>query len=103
MEVGEICFVNNEQLVYFIGILAHDTIAKEMEISIKEVKSTIKCKDYSYFEDVDHKEVYPTWHYRVSIFACVRCKSNLPEIIQGKELIIKTIDANFWKEPTCMR
>jgi len=37
MEVAEICLVNKEQLVYLIGILAHDTIAKEMEISIKDI------------------------------------------------------------------
>jgi hydrogenase nickel incorporation protein HypA/HybF len=95
MEVGEICLINKEQLVYLIGVLAHDTIAKEMKISIKEVKTKIKCKNCSYSGDVEYKEVDPTWHYRVPIFACVRCKSNMTEIIQGKELIIKTIDATF--------
>jgi hydrogenase nickel insertion protein HypA len=94
MEVGEICLVNMEQLTFHIGIFAQETIAKDMEFLVKKVETKIKCKECSYFGGVEYKEIDPDWHYRVPIFGCVRCKSNMTEIVQGKELKIRSIDVS---------
>jgi len=85
MEVGEICLVNVDQLVYLTGLLAQDTIARDMEISVNEVRTKIRCENCSYFGGVEYKEVDPSWHYRVPIFTCVRCQSNMTEIVQAKK------------------
>ena len=95
MEIGEICLVNVEQLIYLIDMFTHDTIAKDMKTSVNEVKTQIRCNDCSYLGGVEYKEVDPSWHYRVPIFDCVQCKSNKTEIVKGKELKIKTIDVSF--------
>jgi hydrogenase nickel insertion protein HypA len=92
MEVGEICLVNMEQLTLNIGMFARETIAKDMEFSVKKVETKIRCKECSYFGGIEYKEVDPEWHYRVPIFGCVRCKSNMTEIVQGKDLTIRSID-----------
>ncbi|MFH1650739.1 MAG: hydrogenase maturation nickel metallochaperone HypA [Chloroflexota bacterium] len=92
IEVGEICLVNAEQLVYFLNLLAADTIARDMKTSIKEVKTKIKCHNCDYSGEVAYREVDPAWHYRVPVFDCVRCQSNQTEIVQGRELVIKSID-----------
>ena len=95
MEVGEICLVNVSQLIDVVSMLTHDTIAKDMKTSVNEVKTKIRCNNCSYSGGVEYKEVGPSWHYRVPIFDCVQCKSNRTEIVQGKELMIKTIDVSF--------
>lgn len=95
MEIGEICLVNVEQLINFISMLADDTIARDMKTSVSEVKTKIRCNHCSYLGGVEYREVEPSWHYRVPIFSCVQCKSNKTEIVQGKELVIKTIDVSF--------
>ena len=92
MEVGEVCLVNIEQLTFLIAMFAHDTIAKDMEFSVKKVKTRIKCKKCSYLGAIKYKEIDPQWHYRAPIFGCVRCKSNMTEIVQGKDLKIRSID-----------
>ena len=94
MEVGEICLVNMEQLTFHIGIFAQETIAKDMGFLVKKVETKIKCKECSYFGGIEYKEIDPDWHYRVPIFGCVRCKSNMTEIVQGKELKIRSIDVS---------
>lgn len=94
MEVGEICLVNMEQLTFLIGMFARETIAKDMEFLVKKVETKIRCKECSYFGGIEYKEIDPEWHYRVPIFGCVRCKGNMTEIVQGKELTIRSIDVN---------
>jgi hydrogenase nickel insertion protein HypA len=94
MEVGEICLVNMEQLTFQIGMFAHETIAKDMEFLVKKVETKIRCKECSYFGGIEYKEIDPEWHYRVPIFGCVRCKSNMTEIVQGKDLMIRSIDVS---------
>jgi len=94
MEVGEICLVNMEQLTLLIGMFARETIAENMEFSVKQVETKIRCKDCSYFGRVEYKEIDPGWHYRVPVFSCTRCKSDRTEIVQGKELKIKSIDVS---------
>ncbi len=94
MEVGEICLVNMEQLTFQIGMFARETIAKDMEFLVKKVETKIRCKECSYFGGIEYKEIDPEWHYRVPIFGCVRCKSNMTEIVQGKDLMIRSIDVS---------
>ena len=79
----------------FLLIPYHMINAKDMETSVDEVKTKIKCNDCSYMGGVAYKEVDPSWHYRVPIFNCVQCQSSRTEIVQGKELKIKTIDVSF--------
>jgi hydrogenase nickel incorporation protein HypA/HybF len=92
MEVGEISLVNVEQLTFHIRIFARETIAKDMEFLVKKVETKIRCKECSYLGGIEYKEIDPEWHYRVPIFGCVRCKSNMTEIVQGKDLKIRSID-----------
>jgi hydrogenase nickel incorporation protein HypA/HybF len=94
MEVGEICLVNIEQLTFLMGMFARETIAKDMEFLVKKVETKIRCKECSYFGGIEYKEIDPEWHYRMPIFGCVRCKSNMTEIVQGKELTIRSIDVS---------
>ncbi len=94
MEVGEICLVNIEQLTFLMGMFARETIAKDMEFLVEKVETKIRCKECSYFGGIEYKEIDPAWHYRVPLFGCVRCKSNMTEIVQGKELTIRSIDVS---------
>ena len=92
MEVGEICLVNVEQLGLLVEMFATDTLAKDMKFSVKKVETKIRCTECAYVGGVEYREIEPEWHYRVPIFACVRCKSNMTEIVQGRDLMIKSID-----------
>jgi len=92
MEVGEICLVNVEQLAFLVGTFARDTVAKDMEFLVTKVETRIRCTQCAYVGGVEYREIEPEWHYRVPIFACVRCKSGMTEIVQGRELTIKSID-----------
>jgi hydrogenase nickel insertion protein HypA len=92
LEVGDICLVNTDQLIHFIKIEAHDTIARDMEFSVDELKTRIRCKDCSYTGGINYKEPEPNWHYKIPIFACVRCHSSNTEILEGKEMKIVSID-----------
>ncbi len=94
MEIGEICSVNVEQLIYLINMFAQDTIAKDVKVSVNEVKTKIRCNNCYYVGEVNYREVEPSWHYRLPDFSCVRCESNKTEIVRGRELIIKTIDVS---------
>jgi len=92
MEVGEICLVNVDQLTSFVRSAARGTIAEGMEFSVKSVETRIRCKECSYLGGIEYKEIDPQWHYRVPVFGCVSCRSNRTEIVQGKDLKIKSID-----------
>jgi hydrogenase nickel incorporation protein HypA/HybF len=92
LEVGDICLVNTDQLLHFIKIEAHDTIARDMEFSVVERKTKIRCKACSYTGGIDYKEPDPGWHYKIPIFSCPRCHSNNTEILEGREMKIVSID-----------
>jgi len=92
MEVGELCLVNIEQLAFLIRAAARNSIAKDMELSAKAVAARIHCKDCEYVGPIEYKETDPEWHYRVPNFGCSSCRSNNTEIIQGKDLMIRSID-----------
>lgn len=95
IEIGEICLVNSHQLSDFIKVGARNTIAQDMQTSISEVKTQIKCHDCSYLGEVEYRDIEPSWHYKVPLFNCTQCKSSGTEIVRGKELLIKTIDVSF--------
>jgi len=92
MEIGEICLINIDQLTYLVKIIARDTIAKDMTFRVQELKTRIRCKVCSFTGLIEYKEIEPEWHYQVPLFRCTRCKSNMTEILQGKDLVVKSIE-----------
>jgi Zn finger protein HypA/HybF involved in hydrogenase expression len=48
IEVGEVCLVNAQQLVFFLRELARGTDADEMAVAVTEVMTRIRCRDCSY-------------------------------------------------------
>ncbi len=79
--IGELTTIVPEALKFALEIVSDKTAMQGAKIQIKTVKTKVKClKCKRKFKAVDFD------------YACRACKSQDVRIIEGKEMIIKTID-----------
>ena len=93
LELGELTFVNPEQLKFVFKIAADKTIAKDAHLNIVSKPGAIKCKDCGYEGGLKYEEDRPEFHSMAMLFTldCPKCQSKNTEIIGGRELTIKNI------------
>ncbi|MHA1301039.1 MAG: hydrogenase maturation nickel metallochaperone HypA [Candidatus Helarchaeota archaeon] len=93
LELGELTFVNPEQLKFVFKIAADKTIAKNAKLNIVNKPGAIKCKDCGYEGGLKYDEDRPEFHSMAALFTldCPKCGSKNTEIIGGRELTIKNI------------
>ncbi len=105
LQVGMLSLVDPEALRFALRVVARDTPAQDAEIEIEMVKPRFRCLSCGYEwepsdDDIkkisDDPQLSTLVHINpdviVSYLVCPRCGSNNVEIVQGKGVIIHSID-----------
>jgi hydrogenase nickel incorporation protein HypA/HybF len=90
LEVGELTFLNPEQLKFGFGIASKETILAESELTVIPIKAIVKCKQCDYVGQLDYGDEEEGWHSRLPVFACPECGSGV-DVATGKDCTVKNI------------
>ncbi len=90
LELGELTFLNPEQIHFWLKELFRDTPAQGAKIYIKKTLSRIKCKKCEYEGSVSLRDD-PFYHVYSPGLRCPCCNSTSLEIKAGRECLIKRI------------
>ncbi len=89
IEIGELTFLEPDALEFAFSIITKGTILQGAELEVKTLESIVKCGGCGYQGILTYSEEYPD-HIRIPVISCPRCGSK-PELIQGRETMIKNI------------
>jgi len=91
LEVGELTFLNFEQLKFSFQVLTENNVLSGSELVIQELKAEIKCPSCGYKGGLpdDVEEI----HFGVPRIFCPQCKGKV-ELLRGKECILRNIKMN---------
>jgi len=92
LEIGELVFLNIEQVTFWLDELFKDTPAREAEINVTNIKGEVKCLDCNYLGPIEFLDS-PLYHYKMPNFLCPDCKSYNIEITRGRECMVRNIKA----------
>jgi len=90
IELGELSFLNDEQVAFWMKLGFENTVAQDAELSIKKTAAEIKCASCSYEGALKVMED-PYNHMKLPSFSCPECGSADIEITQGKGAVVRNI------------
>lgn len=91
LEIGELTFLNPEQVIFWLAELFKDTEAEGAEIVQKTVLAKVHCSKCGYEGPLSVKED-PLFHYSLPVFACPRCEKGSLEILEGRDCTVSFIE-----------
>jgi hydrogenase nickel incorporation protein HypA/HybF len=95
LEVGELSFLNFEQLKFTYRVLTKDNILSDSELVIQELKAEIQCSSCGYKGGLP--ENVEEMHYGIPRIFCPQCKGKV-ELLKGRECIVRNIKMNVKEE-----
>ncbi len=95
LDVGELTFLNPEQLQFSFKILTEDNILKGAELVIEEKKAEIECTSCGYRGILGNKPEEN--HLRIPQIFCPKCKGRI-NLLSGRECILRNIEMNLKEE-----
>ncbi|HIQ39102.1 MAG TPA: hydrogenase maturation nickel metallochaperone HypA [Methanothermococcus okinawensis] len=90
LEIGELTFINVEQLKFAFEVISKSTICEGAEIEVKFIKPYIICNHCGYRGELDVVDDF--------IVSCPKCCSLSLKIEGGREFNIKNITVEFEEE-----
>ncbi|HID47931.1 MAG TPA: hydrogenase maturation nickel metallochaperone HypA [Methanothermococcus okinawensis] len=87
LEIGELTFINVEQLKFAFQVISKSTICEGAEIEVEFIKPYVTCKECEYSGELEELEDL--------IISCPKCGSLSLKIEGGKEFNIKNITVEF--------
>lgn len=91
LEIGALTFLGEEQMKFAYEALTKDTILEGSDLKVVTVEPKVRCQECGYEGVVEYSED-PAFHYDIPIISCPECGEQ-PEIVQGKETVIKKVTA----------
>lgn len=91
LEIGDLLFLNPEQLEFWMRELFKGTIAQDAEIKMERVKPEIKCSKCDYEGEI-RLEDNPLYHIHPPAFFCPKCNTHDVKIARGNECLIRDIE-----------
>lgn len=89
LEVGKLTLLGLEQMRFWYEVISKDSILEGSKLVIDQVDGAVKCKHCGYEGAVNYfKEAI--YHITLPTLSCPKC-SEITEIIQGRDCIIKKI------------
>ena len=88
LEIGELAFLNPEQLNFAFDVLKKDNILVDAELVIITVDAETRCRSCGYSGPL--KPDAETWHYALPLIACPECSGPV-EILKGRECTVKNV------------
>jgi len=89
VDVGQLTFLNPEQVRFWFQILTKDTILEGSRLVIEEREGVVRCSQCGYeggFKYADDS----AFHLRVPTLQCPQCDA-LVEIVDGKDCIVRRV------------
>ncbi|MEO0110707.1 MAG: hydrogenase maturation nickel metallochaperone HypA [candidate division WOR-3 bacterium] len=93
LAVGELTFLNGEQLKFWIEEGLKGTVGEKAEILVKEVPAQLRCQNCGYEGPIPLKEE-PSFHFVLPVFACPKCEGVKIEIIRGRDCEIEALEVD---------
>ncbi len=90
LQIGKLSMLNHDQLIFGIEMASKDSIAEEAVVTIEPLATKIRCRKCGVESAVTQKGAL---YEILSSLACSKCKTKDVDVIQGRECIIKDIQA----------
>ena len=87
--IGELTFLNPEQVRFWYGILTKGTVMSSSNLKIEESKGIVKCPQCGYEGDFRYIDD-PALHITTPTLNCPKCNGTV-EIVGGKDCLIKNV------------
>ena len=87
LEIGELTFINVEQLKFAFEVISRSTVCEGAEIEVKFIKPYVVCGNCGYRGELDDVDDL--------IISCPKCNSVSLKIEGGREFNIKSITVEF--------
>jgi hydrogenase nickel incorporation protein HypA/HybF len=94
LEVGELTFLNPEQLRFSFGVLTKETPLQGSELVINEKKAQVECSSCGYHGGLDEPDGD---HFGFLRLSCPSCGGKV-KILSGQECILKNIQLELVEE-----
>jgi len=92
IRIGELSFVNPEQIEFWLGELMKGTIAEGAKILIETVAPTVSCPGCGYEGDIKMED-HPEYHVMLPSLTCPRCGGTDLDVKAGRDIVIQNIEA----------
>ena len=93
VELGELTYLNPEQVKFGFEVLSKDTIAENAEIIFEIIPGKIKCFNCGYEGEIIRDEDSIDHSFISSIMLkCPKCGSTETDIVGGNDSIVKNIE-----------
>jgi hydrogenase nickel incorporation protein HypA/HybF len=89
--VGELTFLNIDQLRFAFEILSEGTLAEEAELNIETMAARIKCSRCGYDGPILYEGPEDHLGYVVAFLKCRICENRDLDLVSGKECVIKSL------------
>jgi len=90
IEIGELTFLNGEQVAFWVETGLEGTVAQGAVIEFKKIRGALTCHECG-FEGALTVEEDPLTHLSLPSFTCPRCRSSKILITKGKEALIRSM------------
>jgi hydrogenase nickel incorporation protein HypA/HybF len=91
LEIGELAFLNVEQVIFWIHQLFKGSVAEGAKVKVKRIKADIRCESCGYKGGISLDQKDPFKH--LIPYSCPKCGSFQIKVEKGKECILKRIEA----------
>ncbi len=94
IEIGELTFLNPQQVKFWLREILRGTLAENAEVHIRKIRSYVRCSDCGWRGRVNDKGD-PLCHTYLFYPRCSRCGSVSLEVESGRECRVKRIRASL--------
>lgn len=93
LAVGELTFLNGDQLKFWIKEGIKGTVGEEAEVLIKEIPAQLRCQNCGYEGPIPLREE-SSFHFSLPVFACPKCQMVKIEIVKGRDCEIEALEVD---------
>ena len=91
LEIGELTFLNPEQLEFAYGVITEGTLLEGSALTITKTPAVVRCTKCDYVGPLEYVE-QEGWHLQLPVFSCPKCDEPV-EIMEGKECRVTNMKA----------
>lgn len=95
LQIGKLSMLNHDQLVFGMEIASKGSVAEGAKVTIEPLPTKIRCRQCCIESEVTQEGAL---YEILSSLTCSQCQTKDVEVIQGRECIIKDIQAEVEKE-----
>jgi hydrogenase nickel incorporation protein HypA/HybF len=95
LQIGKLSMLNHDQLLFGIEIAAKGSVAEGAKVIIEPLAMKIRCRKCDTVSEVPEEGAL---YEILASLSCSKCQSKDVEVIQGRECVVKDIQAEIEKE-----